>query len=87
MAEVEGGIENMSLGFKTYGCHALEDGTFVARQWAPGAEVPNTLCAHDLKFWMSCFKILYRKCGLWETLIIGTSLSTGSKSWTLASGS
>jgi len=39
MTEVEGGIENMSLGFKTFGCHAMDDGTFVARQWAPGAEV------------------------------------------------
>jgi hypothetical protein len=37
--EYEGGIEEMALGFKNFGCHVESDNTFVVREWAPGAQV------------------------------------------------
>lgn len=52
MTEVEGGIENMALGYNTFGCHALDDGTFVSRQWAPGAEVNNMALSYFVKIWL-----------------------------------
>ena len=37
MEEVEGGIEEMALGYEYFGASVETDNTFVMRQWAPGA--------------------------------------------------
>lgn len=38
MEKVEGGIGKMAQGYNYFGCHVLEDNTFVMREWAPGAQ-------------------------------------------------
>ena len=36
---VEGSLGKFSESYKSMGCHVEDDGTFIARQWAPGAQV------------------------------------------------
>ncbi|KAK2722654.1 1,4-alpha-glucan-branching enzyme-like [Artemia franciscana] len=64
----EGGLENFSKGYETFGIHVLPDNTVYCKEWAPGAEA--VFLRGDFNQWDRC-SFPYKKLpfGKWELYI------------------